>query len=334
MDLSLSDEQQLLVASFGSLLDKLSAPGDIRAAEPLGFDARLWSALQDLGPTAMAVAEDRGGWGATTVDLCLVGESLGRRCASVPVIECQVAARLLDRLGSPLLPQVLEGTLATLALHPPIAGTARLVPGGAVAELVLVRQSDAVVAVRNQPAAPLVPNHGSLPLADVPLDVVQELASGADAVSAFEAAIDEWLLLTASALVGVSAAALASAVEYAKDRHAFGAPIGSYQGIAHPLADVATRIDGARLLALEAAWSADVGDPEAAERACMAFAFAAEVARLATYWGVHTLGGYGVMVEHDAQLRFRRARGWAGVYGSPETAYRRVATHRYGSNGA
>ena len=277
MDLSLSDEQQLLVASFGSLLDKLSAPGDIRAAEPLGFDARLWSALQDLGPTAMAVAEDRGGWGATTVDLCLVGESLGRRCASVPVIESQVAARLLDRLGSPLLPQVLEGTLATLALHPPIAGTARLVPGSAVAELVLVRQSDAVVAVRNQPAAPLVPNHGSLPLADVPLDVVQELASGADAVSAFEAAIDEWL---------------------------------------------------------EAAWSADVGDPEAAERACMAFAFAAEVAKLATYWGVHTLGGYGVMVEHDAQLRFRRARGWAGVYGSPETAYRRVAKHRYGSNGA
>jgi alkylation response protein AidB-like acyl-CoA dehydrogenase len=61
----------------------------------------------------------------------------------------------------------------------------------------------------------------------------------------------------------------------------------------------------------------------------MAFGFASDVARQATYWGVHTLGGYGVMLEHDAQLYFRRARGWAGVYGDAEAAYRRVAAYRY-----
>lgn len=329
MDLTLSDDQQLLVESFGALLDKRSTPDDVRAAEPLGFDAALWRALQPLGPVHMAVAEADGGWGATMLDLCLVGECLGRRCAAAPVIEAQVTARLLARLGGAAPNRVLDGVVATVALHQPVAGTARLVPAGAVAELVVVRAGDAVVAVGNEPAPPQVPNHADLPLADVSLDGAEPVAAGPNAVAAYEATIDDWLLLTASALVGLSAGALALAVEYAKERHAFGSPIGAFQGIAHRLADAATGIDGARLLVHEAAWSADAGLPEAAERACGAFAFAAGVAREATYWAVHTLGGYGVMVEYDTQLFFRRARGWAGVFGDADAAYRRVGRHRY-----
>jgi alkylation response protein AidB-like acyl-CoA dehydrogenase len=330
MDFALSSDQELLVESFDALLSKQSRPEDVRAAEPLGFDAAAWRSLRKLEPAAMAVPEDSGGWGAAMGDLSLIAESLGRHCAPVPVIETQVTARLLARLNYDNLDPLLSGgEIATTALHRPVAGTARLVPAGAVANLILVRDGGQLRALRPNPAPPQVPNLGSVPLADVPLRETETLASGPDAVAAFETAIDEWLLLTASALVGLSASALRLAVDYAKERTAFGKPIGAFQGIAHRLADVATGIDGARVLVHEAAWSADEGLPEAPERAGMAFGFASDVARQATYWGVHTLGGYGVMLEHDAQLYFRRARGWAGVYGDAEAAYRRVAAYRY-----
>jgi alkylation response protein AidB-like acyl-CoA dehydrogenase len=330
VDFALSSDQELLVESFAALLGKQSRPEDVRAAEPLGFDAALWRSLRKLEPVAMAVPEDKGGWGASMLDLCLVAESLGRHCAPVPVIETQVTARLLARLGRHPLDGLLSGgEVATTAPHRPVAGTARLVPAGAVAGLVLVCDSGELRALRPDPALPQVPNLGSLPLADVPAAGGEVLADGPNAVAAFEATVDEWLLLTAAALVGLSVSALALAVDYAKERTAFGKPIGAFQGIAHRLADAATGIDGARVLVHEAAWSAGEGLPEAAERACMAFGFASGVARQVTYWAIHTLGGYGVMLEHDAQLYFRRARGWAGVYGDAEAAYRRVASYRY-----
>jgi alkylation response protein AidB-like acyl-CoA dehydrogenase len=307
----------------------------VGAAAPLGFDAGLWASLLDLGVVRMSVPDDVGGWGASMLDLCLVGECIGEHCASAPVVEVQVAARLLGRLGVPDLDRVLAGdALATLALHEPIDGVARLVPAGAVADLVLVRSGRTVAAVRHHaPPAP-VPNHASLPLADVVVEGASVLAAGTDAEAAFEAAIDEWLLFSASALVGVAAGALRLAVDYARERRAFGSPIGAFQGIAHPLADVATAVDATRMLVHEAAWAYDSGLDGAAERACAAFAFASDAARQATYWGVHTLGGYGVMVEYDAQLFFRRARGTAGLFGDAEVAYVRAARHRYGPGGS
>ena len=57
--------------------------------------------------------------------------------------------------------------------------------------------------------------------------------------------------------MGIGAAALDLGCAYATERHAFGAPIGSFQGVAHPLADDATHLDGARLLAQKAAWALD-----------------------------------------------------------------------------
>jgi alkylation response protein AidB-like acyl-CoA dehydrogenase len=330
MDLSLSAEQRSLVDSVDAMFGKESTAEVVRAAEPLGFDASLWDSVHDLGLLHMAVGDRDGGWGASMLDLCLVAESAGRRCAPVPLVETQVALRLLAALGIDGLPAMLdEREISTIALHPPHDAVARLVPSGAVARLVLFADHDGVCAVRQDGLPQLVPNHANLPLADIAVSGAKRLIGGAEAAARYDAAIDEWLLLTAGTLVGLSAAALEAAVSYACERHAFGQPIGSFQGIAHRLADVATAIDGARLLVYEAACSTESSAAESGELSCMAFAFAADVARDATYWAVHTFGGYGVMVEYDAQLYFRRARGWAGVYGDAMAAYRRVARHRH-----
>jgi alkylation response protein AidB-like acyl-CoA dehydrogenase len=335
VDLALSEEQQQLVASFGGLLHRSSSPDHVRAAEPAGFDPKLWGALVDLGAVTMAVPESCGGWGATLLDLALVAEELGRGLAPAPVIETQVVARLLASVESPValeaVPALLQGErIISLALHPVRDGTAALVPAGAISDDVVVLEGDRLVLERTPAAARRpVSNLGAAPLADVTLQGGAELCRGAEALERFESALDEWLVLTASALVGMGSTAHEEVCRYAAERRAFGGIIGGYQGVAHPLADDATNLDGARLLVRKAAWALDTGDARGRELAAMAFAFASEVAERATYDAIHFHGGYGFMLEHDAQLFYRRVRTWARVWGDAEDGYRRAAAARY-----
>jgi alkylation response protein AidB-like acyl-CoA dehydrogenase len=335
MDLGLSDEQRALVASYASLLAKASTPENVRAAEPGGFDAELWRLLIDSGALLMAVPEEGGGWGASLLDLGLVAELIGRHLAPAPLIEAQVAARLLatvsseEALGS--LRASLDGRqLVTLALRPPRDGVAGLTPAGAVCDSVAtydgVRLSLAAV---GPPSRHPVANLGGTPLADLTLAGSVELIAGPGAAERFDTAIDEWLVLTSAALVGMSAMAHEITCGYVSERRAFGGIIGGYQGVAHPLADDATAIDGARLLAQKAAWALDTGHARRRELAAMAFAFASETAARVTYDAIHFHGGYGFMLEHDAQLYYRRARGWPRVWGGAEAAYARAAAARY-----
>jgi alkylation response protein AidB-like acyl-CoA dehydrogenase len=336
VDLALSDVQQELVAAFANLLAKSASPEQVRAAEPMGFDAGLWRTLGETGAVPMAVPERRGGWGATLLDLALVAEQLGRAVAPAPVIEAQVAARLLASIGSPAaldaLGPVLEGEqLVTLAVRSAVAGVAELVPAGAVCDALVVLDGASLRLVPVQDAdRTRVDNLATAPLADVRLADGPVLAEGAEAEAAFDAALDEWLTLTASALVGSATAALEIGCRYAIDRRAFGQAIGSFQGVSHPLADDATNLDGAQLLVRKAAWELDRGGPRGRELAAMAFAFASHAAEKATYDALHTHGGYGFMLEYDVQLHWRRVRGWSRVWGDAEAAYRRAGAARYG----
>src|SRR5205823_6584118 len=132
-------------------------------------------------------------------------------------------------------------------------GVATLVPAGAVADVAVVLDGERLLAVERAPDVRQVENAGALPLADLAVPAhAQELAGGADAVAAYADAIDEWRVLTAAALAGVAARALEIGVAYAKERQAFGQPIGAFQGVAHRLADRAAEVEGAQLLVREA----------------------------------------------------------------------------------
>jgi alkylation response protein AidB-like acyl-CoA dehydrogenase len=337
VDLALSEEQRELTSAFAGLFGRASFPDQVRGAEPAGFDAALWHDLTATGVLVMAVPEQQHGWGASMLDLGLVAEQAGRWLAPAPVIECQVAARLLAKLGSAvaleMLTSVLAGTrLVSLSLHPARDGVAALVPAGAVCDALVVLDGSRLLLVPTpEERRHAVANLGSAPLADIDIADGSELAGGAVAAGAFESALDEWLVLTASAMVGIGAAAHENVCRYAAERRAFGGVIGGYQGVAHPLAEDATRLDGARLLVQKAAWALDTDDPRGRELAALAFAFASETAERATYQAIHFHGGYGFMLEHAVQLFYRRARGWARVWGGADDAYRRAATARYGT---
>ncbi|PZS17338.1 MAG: acyl-CoA dehydrogenase [Pseudonocardiales bacterium] len=116
--------------------------------------------------------------------------------------------------------------------------------------------------------------------------------------------------IMASALsVGIARYALDKAVRYAKERSVWGAPIGSHQGLAHPLAQVKIELEQAKLMMQKAATLYDLGaDLAAGEAANMAKYAAAEVAVRATDQAVQTLGGNGFASEYGLGALLATAR--------------------------
>ena len=82
----------------------------VRAAEPLGYDEKLWRQLGDMGAASMGLAESAGGDGAGLVDLLLVAEQAGAALAPVPFVEHAAASRALA--GSPGAPAELVADAA------------------------------------------------------------------------------------------------------------------------------------------------------------------------------------------------------------------------------
>jgi butyryl-CoA dehydrogenase len=111
----------------------------------------------------------------------------------------------------------------------------------------------------------------------------------------------------AAQALGIARAALHESVIYAKERQAFGGPIANLQAIQFMLADMATRLDAARLLTLRAAHLKDIGQPFSKESA-MAKLFAAETAMWVTTKAIQVHGGYGYLEDFAAERHFRDAK--------------------------
>jgi alkylation response protein AidB-like acyl-CoA dehydrogenase len=108
----------------------------------------------------------------------------------------------------------------------------------------------------------------------------------------------------AAMAVGLAQGALDQAVTYAKERQAFGRPIGEFQGLQAMLADLATEIDAARLLTLRAAYGKDQGRNVMRE-ASMAKVFASEVGMKCATKALQIHGGYGYIREFPIERFFR-----------------------------
>ncbi len=256
MDLDLTAEQQQLVDAVHGLLAGKCSTDVVRAAEPGGFDRALWTAVCGLAGPATGVPLEQGGDGASLLDLELISEQMGGYLAPVPFIDGAVAARALAMVGDQgkdsldtLLAE--PATVSTVALSPAVDGWVRLAPSGAIAAVLVAMDDGDLVVTGGRPEVRERRNLGSSPLADRSVREGDRsvLVSGTAAQAEFALARDEWRVLMSGALVGLGEAAIVLGVEYAKNRHQFGVPIGSFQSIARDLADVATAIDGARLLA-------------------------------------------------------------------------------------
>jgi butyryl-CoA dehydrogenase len=111
----------------------------------------------------------------------------------------------------------------------------------------------------------------------------------------------------ASQAIGIAQGAFEAALAYAKERHAFGHPISDFQAIQFMLADMATEIDAARLLARRAAWKFDTGVRVTLE-AASAKLFASEMATRVAHKAIQIHGGNGYSREYPVERAYRDAR--------------------------
>src|SRR5437867_2812086 len=107
--------------------------------------------------------------------------------------------------------------------------------------------------------------------------------------------------------VGIAQGAYEEALTYAKERKQFGKPIGDFQAVQFMLADMALRVDAARMLTYRAAWLKDHGEPYKKE-ASMAKLYASEAAMWITTKAIQVHGGYGYIKDYPVERMFRDAK--------------------------
>jgi alkylation response protein AidB-like acyl-CoA dehydrogenase len=335
MNLHLSDDQNLLKESFERFFQTESSIARVRAAEPLGFDRALWDGLLEIGALTMRAPAHAGGGDLSLFDAALLMDQAGRTLASAPIVEGVVVARLLASIDHPVARAWWKSfsggkKIVMPALHDVAARPAQVIPGGAVADAVIGLDGDRLILVTatRPPVSP--PNLGASPITTWALAGPQpsgerhELARGKPARAAFAAALEEWKLLTAATLAAIALRALEMAAAYSRERSQFGKPIGTYQGISHPLANLVTDAEGAQLLTWRAIWNVAHDTPDVAATISMAYWWAADTAGRAVAQSLHTFGGYGLSLEYDIQLYHRRAKSMALVWGDPQDELNRV----------
>ena len=365
MDFAFDAEQEELRTVVREFLDDTSPESEVRRLMDTddGFDRSVWQRMaKGIGLQGLAVPERFGGAGAGMVEVGIVLEELGRSLACVPYFASTVlATTTLLRSGdedvcAAVLPGLVDGeTVATLALteaggrwdRDGVALVARptstgwvlnghksFVLDGASADFVLT-----VAATPNGIGVFVVDGEADgLTRTTLPtLDPTRRQArlDYADVAGIPLRHPDGWALVAevldvaAAALsaeqVGVAGAALDMAVEYAKVRHQFGRPIGSFQAIKHLLADVLLEVESARAAAYFALSAVDRRDGDLSSVASLAKAFCSEACLRAAEDNIQVHGGIGFTWEHPAHLYLKRARTSQQLLGDPQYHRERLA---------
>ena len=148
-------------------------------------------------------------------------------------------------------------------------------------------------------------------LADYRCAVEDRIANEGDGFKIAMSILDAGRIGIAAQAVGIARAAYEASLDYVRERHAFGTPIGSFQMIQAKIADMKMRLDAARLLTLRAAWNKKVaaaaGLRNTTESSC-AKLFASEAAMFITHAAVQIHGGMGYSKEMPIERYFRDAK--------------------------
>lgn len=312
----------------------------------------LWPAIQALGWPGMVIPEDYGGLGMSYIDLVMVVAELGRTLAPSPFFGTLAGAWAIERCGSEaqkqtLLTQVAGGDLTlALAVADP-NGDVNGLSGGACAVrdgdgwtitgkksfVVEAGSADKIVVVAD------VDGQQAFFLVDAKADGVtierldwRDITREVSAISLDNVAAerldqsdaDSWpwirdrlYLMLAAESAGGAEQSLADAVGYAKERVAFGRPIGSYQSIKHALAELAGGNELATAGVQFAAWALSEDKPEARKAAAIAQSYAGEQYAAVTFRNIQVFGAIGFTWEMRNHLYYKRARANAELLGPP-----------------
>lgn len=357
MNLGLTDTQELLRQTAQDFLSEACPPSLVKqmAADDRGLPESLWKEIAELGWTGLLIDEQYGGLGGSIVDAVLLYETIGRHIPPVPIFVSNVlSARILAHAGSDAqkqewLPKLAAGeaiftvayvepsaswnpaSIATRANGDTLSGTKLFVHDAHIADrlIVFARTGDGatdvaayIVDPKDTKLTALVTLAGDKQF-EVVLDGVKGEKLPGD-WNALDTAMVEATVVKAAEMVGGAQKALDMAVEYAKTRIAFGRPIGAFQAIQHKCANVATMVEGLRMLVWEAAWKIDQGIPAALDVA-VAKDYAGTVYRNATTEAHLIFAGLAYVVEHDLHLYHYRVLPSDAMLGDSSRQQERIA---------
>lgn len=325
----------------------------------------LWKKMAELGWMGLAFDESHGGLGLSLVDLTILAEEMGRALVSVPWFSTVcLAGEVIGAAGTEeqkkqWLERIASGEVrATLAVFEPdspfgveeteasakaskggfeLSGKKAFVPDLEGADLLvvaaridgtpglLVLGADQIEAVREpnfDETRPLF----TFALDGVKVDEDRLLGGRPCGADVIETALDRASAILCAEMCGGSQKALDLSVEYAKVRHQFGRPIGSFQGVSHRCADMLLAVEGARSLTYYAAWCCDEDLDRAPLAVSAAKAFCGDAYRSCTSQAIQIHGGIGFTWEHDLHLWYRRAFWSAAFLGDSVFHRERVAS--------
>ncbi|MCW2759602.1 MAG: putative acyl-CoA dehydrogenase, partial [Nocardioidaceae bacterium] len=293
-----------------------TSPAAARAA--LEGDSPVAPGRKELvtsGFATITVPESEGGGGGSLLDVAVVAEQAGRVLAGPSLVTFARAAVLLA--DDPVRLSGLADGSASYAV----------VDGGPVLDAV---DADTFLALRGDdlvcgpgtviPGDPIDPTRG---LGRVELGDVEVL--DADAQARWQRAERVGRVILAAEGLGTASRAVELGVAYAKERHAFGRPIGSYQAVKHSLVDAYVQVEQLRSLVWWAAWAADQAPDELPLAAAAAKGAASVALQQATETLIQVHGGIGFTWEHDAHLYWRRAKVDRFLLGDDIAAFDEVA---------
>ncbi|XOV85632.1 MAG: acyl-CoA dehydrogenase family protein [bacterium] len=340
MNFDFSDDQKMLADQVQRFLQERCPISRVRELleQPPRFAEDVWQGLAELGLLGTAVPETYGGTGAGYAELCLVAQQVGRHIAPVPFgSTVYLFAEALLQFGSEeqkqqWLPKLcsgdIKGALATAesleqltpgqvqasveAGH--LQGNKLMVADGSIADVYLVLAKD-----KDQLGLYLVPAGGSVQATgvdsvDLSRDVAHVVFDHAPAELLYgegwqglQQLYQRAAVLFAFEQLGGAQRALEMAVEYAKERFAFGRAIGSFQAIKHMLADMFVTMKLAESNCYYAAWALANNTPELPLAAATARVGATEAFQLCAKDNIQVHGGMGFTWEFDCHLYYRRS---------------------------
>ena len=317
MDFGFTDDQRAFRDAVRDLLRDVCPPAAVRqawAGGP-GYDPKLWSQLGDMGVLGILAPAAAGGLGLTEVDLVLLLEEAGRAALPGPLVEhVAVAVPALAAAGHPLLERAISGdAVLTFADRASRVGWAR------EADAVLLALPAGIELVTGGHADPLDCVDRSRRDAALDSGFHGEMLGGDGARAGDRAA---WG--AAAQLCGLAAQLIDSTVEYAKARHQFGVPIGSYQAIKHHLAGALLKLEHARPAVYRAADTLARDLPTRARDVSMAKVMAGDAASLAGRVALQCHGAIGYTWEHDLHLWLKRVWVLERAWGTTREHRRRV----------
>ncbi|WP_406440865.1 acyl-CoA/acyl-ACP dehydrogenase [Streptomyces sp. NBC_01613] len=328
------------------------------------FDPAVWAQASDqLRLPGLAIPEEYGGDGFGAVELGVVLEEMGRALLCSPFF-ATVALAAQTLLASDdkeacarHLPGIAAGrTTATLAVAEdsgswdPVLISARAAPDGdggwrlsggksfvidgTTADLVLVIArtvaGPSLFAVDREAtgvaAEPMETLDATRAMARLTFDAVPATLVGADGAGGriMAKVLDLASVALAAEQAGGARRCLETSTEYARTRHQFGRPIGSFQAVKHKCADMLVQVELAEASAREAARLAAEGSTDFAVAAAVAHACCSRAYVFAATENIQVHGGIGFTWEHPAHLYFRRAKSSQLLFGGPAVYHERL----------